>query len=61
MIRKVVKEGGEAHHAAWIGGKEVRKGREMLVESGIPAYETPEDAVRTYFTCTVQEEPRAPL
>lgn len=33
----------------WLGGKEVRDGRDILIESGIPAYETAEDAVRTYL------------
>ncbi len=34
---------------AWMGGREVQKGREMMVEKGIPAYETAEAAVRTYI------------
>ena len=33
----------------WLGGNEVREGREILVRNGIPAYETAEDAVRTYL------------
>ena len=49
MIRKVVKEGGKHITTTWLGGKEVREGRDMLVESGIPAYDTAEDAVRTYL------------
>src|SRR5512137_1168357 len=33
----------------WLGGNEVREGRELLVRNGLPAYETAEDAVRTYL------------
>ncbi len=35
--------------AAWIGGENARKGREILLQNDIPTYETPEDAVRTYL------------
>jgi acetyltransferase len=34
---------------AWIGGKEVQEGREMLFQNHIPTYETPEDAVKAYL------------
>ena len=34
--------------ATWMGGKEVREGRNVFVEKGIPNYDTPEEAVRTY-------------
>ena len=34
---------------AWMGGKAVQKGREILFENNIPTYETPEDAVKTYL------------
>jgi len=34
---------------AWMGGREVQKGRELLVRKGIPAYETAEAAVRAYL------------
>ena len=33
---------------AWMGGRQVRNAREMLVQNNIPTYETPEEAVRTY-------------
>ncbi len=35
--------------AAWIGGKEVQEGKEVLLKNHIPAYETPEDAVKAYL------------
>ncbi|OPY12055.1 MAG: Acetyltransferase Pat [Syntrophus sp. PtaB.Bin001] len=35
--------------AAWIGGRQVRNAREILIQNNIPTYETPEDAVRTYI------------
>ena len=34
---------------AWVGGKEVQEGREILFEHHIPTYETPEDAVKAYL------------
>ena len=34
---------------AWMGGKAVQKGREILFARNIPTYETPEDAVKTYL------------
>jgi len=34
--------------ATWMGGKEVKEGRNVFVENGIPNYDTPEEAVRTY-------------
>jgi acetyltransferase len=34
--------------ATWMGGRQVRNAREMLIQNNIPTYETPEQAVRTY-------------
>jgi acetyltransferase len=34
--------------AAWLGREEVRRGRELLLRNGVPTYETPEEAARTY-------------
>ena len=34
---------------AWMGGAQVRNAREMLIQNNIPAYETPEEAVRAYI------------
>ncbi len=40
---------------AWMGGREVQKGRELMVQQGIPSYETAEAAVRTYIYMTQYE------
>jgi acetyltransferase len=40
---------------AWMGGREVQRGRALMVEQGIPAYETAEAAVRTYIYMTQYE------
>ena len=34
--------------ATWMGGEDVEEGRHIFVENSIPAYDTPEEAVRTY-------------
>lgn len=34
---------------AWIGGKDVQEGREILFQNMVPTYETPEDAVKAYL------------
>ncbi|MDR4498398.1 MAG: bifunctional acetate--CoA ligase family protein/GNAT family N-acetyltransferase [Candidatus Scalindua sp.] len=34
---------------AWIGGEDIQKARKNLLQNGIPTYETPEDAVKTYL------------
>jgi acetyltransferase len=34
--------------ATWMGAKDVAEGRRIFVENSIPAYDTPEEAVRTY-------------
>jgi acetyltransferase len=34
--------------ATWMGGEGVEEGRRIFVENSIPAYDTPEEAVRTY-------------
>ena len=39
----------------WMGGREVQRGRELMAEKGIPAYETAEAAVRTYIYMTQYE------
>jgi acetyltransferase len=33
----------------WMGDKEVTKARQLFFESGIPAYEFPEEAIKTYL------------
>jgi acetyltransferase len=34
--------------ATWMGGEDVKQGRQIFIENSIPAYDTPEEAVRTY-------------
>jgi acetyltransferase len=34
--------------ATWMGGRQVKSAREMLIQNRIPTYETPDQAVRTY-------------
>jgi acetyltransferase len=34
--------------ATWMGAEDVEEGRHIFVENNLPAYETPEEAVRTY-------------
>jgi len=36
--------------AAWIGGQKMREGIQLLNTSGIPAYQTPEQAIRSFMT-----------
>lgn len=36
--------------AAWLGGGRVRQGSRILVEAGVPAYRTPEQAVGAFMT-----------
>jgi acetyltransferase len=40
---------------AWMGGREVQHGQELMAEKGIPAYETAEAAVRAYIYMTQHE------
>ena len=35
--------------AAWMGGRDVQKGKEILLQNCIPTYDTPEEVVRTYL------------
>ncbi len=49
VILSAAKDDGKHITTAWLGGNEVREGREILIQNGIPAYETAEDAVRTYM------------
>ncbi|HET6490532.1 MAG TPA: GNAT family N-acetyltransferase [Syntrophales bacterium] len=49
MIRSVAADDRKHLITTWLGGNEVREGREILIRNGIPAYETAEDAVRTYL------------
>lgn len=35
---------------AWLGGEKIRQGIRVLAEAGVPAYVTPEEAVRAFMT-----------
>jgi acetyltransferase len=48
VVIESARKTGKSVIAAWMGGQEVRRAREMLIQNGIPAYETPDQAVRTY-------------
>ncbi|HBC46104.1 MAG TPA: GNAT family N-acetyltransferase, partial [candidate division Zixibacteria bacterium] len=36
--------------AAWLGGAAMRDGTQILIDSGVPAYKTPEQAIRAFMT-----------
>lgn len=36
--------------AAWLGGQSMNEGIKILIDSGVPAYRTPEQAVRAFMT-----------
>ncbi|HRY31382.1 MAG TPA: bifunctional acetate--CoA ligase family protein/GNAT family N-acetyltransferase [Bacteroidales bacterium] len=38
--------------AAWIGGKSMREGIQILTDAGVAAYQTPEQAIRAFMTLT---------
>jgi len=52
--------------AAWLGGRSMHEADDILVESGIPSYKTPEQAIRAFMTmvaynrnlATLYETPR---
>ncbi len=48
-IAAIAKEAYKPLIVTWMGTKRVQKGREILKQNSIPTYETPEEAVRTYF------------
>lgn len=47
-LAKIAKESWKPIITAWMGGRYIRRAREMLIRNNIPTYETPEEAVRTY-------------
>jgi acetyltransferase len=49
QIVKLVKGSDKPVITALMGGKSVRAGRRIFAEAGIPCYEAPEDAVKTYL------------
>jgi acetyltransferase len=36
--------------AAWLGGEKMREGTQILSDAGVPVYQTPEQAVRSFMT-----------
>jgi acetyltransferase len=51
LAEAILRLAGQAHKiiiTAWLGGDEARDGRDLLIKNNLPAYETAEDAVRTY-------------
>lgn len=53
-IAKAVGELASTAHkpvlGAWLGGQAMREGNRVLAEAGLPAYTTPEEAVRAFMT-----------
>ena len=47
-VVSIAKDAWKPVITAWLGGKEFDRGREILSRNGIPVYETPEEAARTY-------------
>ena len=48
-VAKTEKNAWKPIVATWMGGREVQKGREILLQNSIPTYNTPEEVVRTYL------------
>jgi acetyltransferase len=48
-VVKIAQKAWKPIITAWMGGKAVQKGRDILFENNIPTYETPEDAVKIYL------------
>ena len=49
-ISAIARETWKPMIAAWIGGKEVQEGKDILFQNAIPTYDTPEDAVKAYLS-----------
>ena len=45
----LAEKAGKPIIATWMGGKAIIEARELLTQSSIPTYDTPEDAVKTYM------------
>jgi acetyltransferase len=46
---EVSRKTGKPIIAVWMGGSRAAEGRRILLEANLPAYETPEEAVKTYL------------
>lgn len=49
-VARIAAETSKPILAAWLGGERVREGAEILAESGVPVYRTPEQAVGAFMT-----------
>jgi acetyltransferase len=47
-VADIAKKAWKPVIATWMGAEDVEEGRHIFVENSIPAYDTPEEAVRTY-------------
>lgn len=48
-VSDVAKNAWKPIYTAWMGGREVQKGREILLQNSIPTYDTPEEVVKTFL------------
>jgi acetyltransferase len=48
-VVEIAKKATKPILAAWVGGEDTEKGKEIFYRHDIPAYETPEEAVKTYL------------
>jgi acetyltransferase len=48
-ISATVKKAHKPIIVCWMGNKNARKGREILKRNDVPTYQTPEEAIKTYF------------
>ncbi len=52
LSRKIAELGANSSKPiiiVWMGGRKVEEARKVSIQNGIPTYETPEEAVKTYF------------
>jgi len=52
LVRSIIEMSGRTAKpiiVTWIGGERAAEGRRMLLTNGVPAYGTPEEAVKTYL------------
>ncbi len=47
-ISSIAKRSWKPIVTSWMGGERVREGREIFIRNNVPAYETPEEAAKTY-------------
>jgi acetyltransferase len=50
VIGKLAETAQKPLLAAWLGGTAMKEGIRILVDSGVPAYKTPEQAIRAFMT-----------